>query len=205
MNEFVEECRREWKRLHVPDPVANEMAADLEADLAEAEAEGSSPEEVLGTGAFDARSFAAAWATERGVVEVPSRTEGSAVAPSRTRRRAGVLVALAGVGIVSLVAVMGVALALHPFGSSAQAAMVSPARRAELIQPDVPQEQLLPFQAHAVEHRDAIVAVGVGVVVVLGGLITAALVLVYFSPWASSGGWPGRRRHRDQAPDDHHG
>ena len=33
MSQFVEECRREWKRLGVPDPVANEMAADLAADL----------------------------------------------------------------------------------------------------------------------------------------------------------------------------
>ena len=67
MKDFVEECRREWKRLRVPDPVADEMAADLAADLEEAEAEGASAEEVLGSGAFDARSFAAAWAAERGV------------------------------------------------------------------------------------------------------------------------------------------
>ena len=33
MSEFVDECRREWHRLGVPDPVANEMAADLTADL----------------------------------------------------------------------------------------------------------------------------------------------------------------------------
>ncbi|HEY3183193.1 MAG TPA: hypothetical protein VGJ77_10180 [Gaiellaceae bacterium] len=71
MNEFVEECRSEWKRLGVPDPVAGEMAADLAADLEEAEAEGASAEDVLGTGAFDARSFAAAWAAERGVVRRP--------------------------------------------------------------------------------------------------------------------------------------
>ena len=31
MNEFIEECRREWRRLGVPDPIANEMAADLAA------------------------------------------------------------------------------------------------------------------------------------------------------------------------------
>lgn len=67
MNEFVEECRREWRRLGVPDPVANEMAADLTADLQEAEAEGASPEDVLGNSAFDPRRFAAAWATARGV------------------------------------------------------------------------------------------------------------------------------------------
>jgi len=40
VNEFVEECRREWRRLGVPDPIANEMAADLTADIEEAEAEG---------------------------------------------------------------------------------------------------------------------------------------------------------------------
>ena len=67
MNEFVEECRREWRRLGVPDPIAREMAADLEADLEEARADGVAPEEVLGRGAFDPRSFAAAWASERGV------------------------------------------------------------------------------------------------------------------------------------------
>jgi hypothetical protein len=68
VNEFVEECRREWRRLRVPDAVADEMAADLEADLAEAEAEGVSAEAVVGSGASNPRSFATAWATERGVL-----------------------------------------------------------------------------------------------------------------------------------------
>jgi hypothetical protein len=69
VNEFVDECRSEWKRLGVPDPIADEMAAELAADLDEAEADGASPEEVLG--ALDARAFAAAWAGERGVVHQP--------------------------------------------------------------------------------------------------------------------------------------
>lgn len=68
MSEFVEECRREWKRLRVPDPVANEMAADLAADLREAEVEGASPEELLGDAAFDPQAFARSWAQERGLV-----------------------------------------------------------------------------------------------------------------------------------------
>jgi hypothetical protein len=42
MTAFVEECRREWKRLGVPDLLAEEMATELEADLAEAEADGVS-------------------------------------------------------------------------------------------------------------------------------------------------------------------
>jgi hypothetical protein len=72
VNRFVEECRREWRRLRVPDAIANEMAADLAADLAEAEAEGASAEDVLGDAVFDARSFAASWAEERGVVATPA-------------------------------------------------------------------------------------------------------------------------------------
>jgi hypothetical protein len=69
VSEFVEACRHEWKRLGVPDGVVDEMAAELEADLEEAEAEGATADEVLGRGAFDPPSFAAAWAGERGVVQ----------------------------------------------------------------------------------------------------------------------------------------
>jgi hypothetical protein len=67
-SDFVEECRREWRRLRVPAVSAEEMADDLTADLREAEADGAFPEEVLGDGAADPRAFAAAWATERGLV-----------------------------------------------------------------------------------------------------------------------------------------
>jgi hypothetical protein len=69
VSQFVDECRQEWRRLGVPDSAANEMAADLEADLIEAESEGVSAEEVLGNGAFDPRSFAASWAKERGLIQ----------------------------------------------------------------------------------------------------------------------------------------
>jgi hypothetical protein len=62
VNQFIEECRREWRRLRVPKSVAEDMAAELETDLAEARAEGISPEELLG----DPRSLAAAWAQEHG-------------------------------------------------------------------------------------------------------------------------------------------
>ena len=57
MSRFVDDCRKEWGRLGVPEVEANEMAADLEADLAEARADGVSPEEVLGNGYFDAKSL----------------------------------------------------------------------------------------------------------------------------------------------------
>ena len=77
MNAFVEECRREWKRLGVPDGVAEEMATELESDLAEAEADGVSAAEMLGES--DPRRFAANWARERGLVPEPP--------PQKRRRR----------------------------------------------------------------------------------------------------------------------
>jgi hypothetical protein len=73
VSEFVDECRREWRRLGVPEPAANEMAADLAADLKEAEQDGVTAEEVLGSGAFDPRAFAASWASERGLVPAQRR------------------------------------------------------------------------------------------------------------------------------------
>jgi len=113
LSEFVEECRREWKRLRVPDPVANEMAADLAADLAEADAEGASAEEVLGSGAFDPRSFAAAWAAERGVIQPPPPT-----APSSTRRSR----MPAAIAAFALITIIGAVLAI----------LASPSRPARL-------------------------------------------------------------------------
>ena len=77
MPAFIEECRYEWKRLGVPDSMAEEMATELEADLAEAEADGVSAAEMLGES--DPRRFAANWASERGLVSEPA-------APTKRRR-----------------------------------------------------------------------------------------------------------------------
>jgi hypothetical protein len=93
---FVEECRREWRRLRVPAAEADEMASELEADLAEAEADGLSPEELLGQ---DAPTFAASWAAAGGI----------------GRRRPRLLLAALGVSLAILIA--GAALAL--FGGPA--------------------------------------------------------------------------------------
>ncbi len=134
MNPFVEECRREWKRLGVPDPVANEMAADLEVDLADAEADGISAEEVLGTGVFDAPSFARSWAEARGVIPAPPAP---AAAPSRIRRWYPV----AGTALCLLVALLGVLLlAAKPSKQvtvAAQAGFLIPAR-IQKLGPGVP-------------------------------------------------------------------
>lgn len=106
MSDFVKQCRREWERLGVPDPVANEMAADLAADLAEAEAEGVSAEEVLGSSAFDPRSFATSWAAERGVIpSAPQRKSAS--------RKPLVLAALATVTVIAVLGAALIALRLH--------------------------------------------------------------------------------------------
>ena len=75
MSEFVEQCRLEWRRLGVADPLAEEMAADLASDLEEAQAEGVSAAEYLGSSASDPRSFAASWASERGIIPGPSGRE----------------------------------------------------------------------------------------------------------------------------------
>ena len=96
MSDFVEQCRSEWKRLGVPDPLAEEMATDLASDLTEAEAEGVSAEEFLGSSAFDPRSFAASWAAERGIIPVPP-------SPGNARRRPLVLVAFTALAAIALV------------------------------------------------------------------------------------------------------
>jgi hypothetical protein len=110
VSEFIEECRREWKRLRVPDPIADEMAADLAADLEEAEADGASAEEVLGSGASDPRAFAASWATERGVVQPRFR--------DKIRRRPLLLGAAA---LLVALAAAGVAVAIFTFSQQSHA------------------------------------------------------------------------------------
>jgi hypothetical protein len=102
MSEFVEQCRGEWRRLGVADPLAEEMAADLASDLEEAEAEGLSATEYLGASASDPRVFAASWASERGIVPGPP-------GPEKGRRRPLALVAFTA---LTAIAVMVAALLL---------------------------------------------------------------------------------------------
>jgi hypothetical protein len=96
MSEFVEQCRTEWRRLGVADRLAEEMAADLASDLGEAEAEGVSAEEYLGSSASDPRSFAASWATERGIIPTPR-------SGARIGRRPLVLVAFSALAAIAVI------------------------------------------------------------------------------------------------------
>lgn len=96
MSEFVEQCRWEWQRLGVAEPLAEEMAADLASDLEAAEADGVSAADYLGRSASDPQSFAAAWATERGVVPaLPSRRD--------ERRRPPALVAFIALAAITVI------------------------------------------------------------------------------------------------------
>lgn len=108
MSDFVSECRQEWKRLRVPDAVADEMAAELAADLSEAAAEGVQAEEVLGPGGADPRSFAASWAAGRGVIQ------------PRTKKRPGTrsLVLAATVALSAAALAAGVAILATPPGTT---------------------------------------------------------------------------------------
>jgi hypothetical protein len=85
MTPYVEECRREWKRLGVPDLLAEEMATELETDLEEAQADGVSATEILGESA--PRRFAATWARERGLVAEPQPPRRRGTCGSRSSPR----------------------------------------------------------------------------------------------------------------------
>lgn len=119
MSEFVEECRREWRRFGVPDAVANEMAADLTVDLDEAEADGGTPQDALGNSAFDPRRFAE-WATARGVTGIPI-PERSSRWPAPWVLVVTVLlgVLIMGAGLLSRSA-PAVELSVSPLGGSSQ-------------------------------------------------------------------------------------
>jgi hypothetical protein len=99
MSGFVDEARREWKRLGVPDLAADEMADDLRADIEEAERDGASAADLLGASVNDPRGFAAAWASERGLVPL-----------GRERRRLGrrwwIAAAVLAVAAVAIIGVL---------------------------------------------------------------------------------------------------
>ncbi|HEY2310856.1 MAG TPA: hypothetical protein VGH46_07060 [Gaiellaceae bacterium] len=126
MTAYVEECRQEWKRLGVPALFVEEMATELESDLAEAQADGVSATEILGES--DLRRFAATWATERGLVAEP--------APPRKRRRWIWVVA----GLVALILVAWIVTVVGLFA----AASVSVQTSGSVQQPQTVESLLVP-------------------------------------------------------------
>jgi hypothetical protein len=194
VSEFVEECRREWRRLGVPDPVANEMAADLKADLEEAEAEGGSPEDVLGNGAFDPRRFAAAWAVARGVTGPPTRE------PSSPWRRPVAIAVTAFLGVLTIV---GGLVLLSGRGSSSVAfatRRIVVGRGPIRVFPFGPGRFVPGPLGPLVATRISSVAIQpLAVVLLLVGVIGLALLaLLYW--WPGSGSGLDRRQGSRRAP-----
>lgn len=190
MSEFVEECRREWKRLGVSEPVANEMAADLTADLEEAQAEGGSPEDVLGNSAFDPRRFADAWATARGVTSPPALQRPSFWRPPIAIALIALLGALiVGAGLVLVVGRSSVAFASRRIVAgpgSIRLFAPGPVR----VTPTGPLGPVVGIAGVGV-HPLALMLLIVGV----AGLVGLALAVLCWSPWSGP-----RRRHRHGDP-----
>ena len=182
MSSFVDACRREWSRLGVPVAVANEMATDLEADLAEAEADGVSPEEVLGNGYFDPESFAASWATSRGMVDAGQG------APSGSRRRRWTMVAALAASAIAFLAGL-VSLVGARQGAVAVASAVFrrnhllPGPGAILKRPFAISGPLFgPGQRIFLLHHSGSIAV-VGIVLFLVGLAGLVVTFWVWKPW----------------------
>ncbi len=188
MSEFVEECRREWKRIGVPDPIANEMATDLTADIEEAEAEGGSAEDVLGTSLFDPRRFAAAWAGARGVTGPPAPAD--PIAPLLRERhpwyRPAAVIALTVVGLFMTLAAAALLVGRQ---SSAEAASVrriltgpGPARLSLPGPPVPPFRYVLPGSVSLVHNTGPLTLVALALLLV--GLVIIGLAVVAWSPWS---------------------
>ena len=191
MNTFVTACRREWRRLGVPEAVANEMASDLQTDLAEAEADGVSPEEVLGNGYLDPQSFAASWATARGVTDAPSRPAGITRRRPRTEVTAAVIC-----GVAVLAGLFVVAASRR---SSATVAGVAIRRSGAFKMPSVPGVFVEPQTIFIARHSPQFALFGAGLF--LAGLLGLAVILWLGRPWTRRGrrtdGTPGPSPDRD--------
>jgi hypothetical protein len=188
MSEFVEECRREWRRLGVPDPIANEMAADLTADIEEAEAEGGSAEDVLGTSLFDPRRFAAAWAGARGVIAPPPTDEPTppVVLERAPWYRPVTVVALTLVGFLMALAAAALVVGRH---SSAVAATVTRAVHGSgPIRVFGPGSVVPPFptvihgQVFGVQNAGPAILLALALLLV--GVALVGLALLYWAPWS---------------------
>jgi hypothetical protein len=186
--EFIQECRQEWKRLGVPDPIANEMAADLTADIEEAESEGGSAEDVLGTSLFDPRRFAAAWAGARGVTAPPDPVDPFAplVRERRTWYRPAMVIALAVIGFMVTLAAATLVVGRH---SSAVAAtthqILSGPGPTRLFGPG---SAIPPFRTFvqgpgfAVQNSGPVAVVGLALLLV--GVVILGIAVLFWSPWS---------------------
>ena len=174
MSQFVRACRREWSRLGVPEAAANEMAADLEADLAEADADGASPEVVLGNGYFDAKSFAASWALARGVVNVRPRLAPSVQLSTRTLTLVASALVCAAVAAVGLLLLAG-----RAFGSMSASAIA-------VRRPFPRQVPTIFVSPHRFFSGPGVGVDPLGWVLVIAGVLGFSLTLWFWRPWSTA-------------------
>jgi hypothetical protein len=185
VNEFVEECRREWRRLGVPDPIANEMAADLSADIEEAESEGGSSEDVLGNSAFDPRRFAGSWAAARGVTAPP----GPPTPTAPTRRWPALAF-----GLIGCAALLALAAAVLVGGRQSAASAVSVRRFAG----GPKSVRVFPGSRIVLQHFDQFPGIALFAILLLVlGIAGIGLAVLYGFRWSGGriGPWEIRRHH----------
>jgi hypothetical protein len=161
--------------MRVPTPLADDMAAELTADLEEAASEDRTVEDVLGHAAVDPRSFAEAWAAERGL----GRRR------SARRKRAVLLAALAAFIALGLV---GASLALFD-SESHPVRTAGPKPATFVLPPRPPQAQaarvtLISAWAGPTD-RSSDDESNLGVVLLLAGLGGTA-TLTFYSLWRRS-------------------
>ena len=194
MSEFVDECRREWRRLGVADPVANEMAADLTADIEQAEAEGGSAEDVLGNSAFDPRRFAASWATARGVTGPPSPDRRPLWRPSVAAVLTvilGALVVLAGLAVLVRSGSSSIAVATRRIVAGPGAIRLFGPGPGRIVIPGPLGRPIIGMQIAGHGHAFSLLLLLVAVV----GILCLGLAALYWSPWFGP-----RRLRRHQGP-----
>jgi hypothetical protein len=187
VNEFVEECRREWRRLGVPDPIANEMAADLTADIDEAEAEGGSAEDVLGNSIFDPRTFAAAWAGARGVIApalLAPPVQAPALANGPPRRRAVLAVAMSAFAALFVLAAVALLVGRHSASAAVSVRRILPGS-ARLFGPGSvgPPFRSFVFGPQFTGPNNGLFIV-FAVVMLLLGFVVLGFAVMYWSPWS---------------------
>ncbi len=179
MNEFIDECLEEWRRLGVPDAVAKEMATDLAVDIGEAESEGGSAEDVLGNSAFDPRGFAASWALARGVTgpldfERPNRHQPVAIALTALAAlfAFAAVVVLVGHRSSSTAIAIGVRRTL---GGSPSGQFLGPSHPLPPLRFYVPGPGFVVHQMRSVEL--------LALIVLVIGAVGLVLAFMYWSPW----------------------
>ena len=161
------------------------MAADLTADIEEAESEGGSAKDVVGNGAFDPRRFAGSWAMARGVTAPP--------AISSPSRRWPVLA----FGLIASSALLALGAAVLVGGRQSAAAISSASRN--LGGPR--SVRVFPGSPIVLQHFPHLPFVVIAALLLLiAGLLGVGLAVMYLVPWngARIGPWE-IRRHRPRS------